>query len=132
MAYLLDTHVLLWSLFEPDKLNKKITSTLLDLNCRIFVSMVSFWEIAIKYSLGKLELTGDVKPDDLLDSCKQSGFDSLNLEPETLLSYYRLPKTEHKDPFDRLLIWQAIKNDIIIISQDKSFQLYCDHGLRIL
>ncbi len=132
MSYLIDTHVLLWSLFEPTKLKKQIKNALLDQNKQILVSKVSFWEISLKFSLGKLELTGNVEPEDLIESCNESGFDILELDPKTVLTYYRLPKTLHKDPFDRLLIWQAIRNDLVIISQDTSFKQYHSHGLRIL
>ena len=130
MAYLIDTHILLWSLFEPDKLKPTTKTTLLDQSKQILVSTVSFWEISLKYSLGKLEFTGDVVPEDLIDSCIKSGYDILELDPRTVLTYYRLPKTDHKDPFDRLLIWQAIQNDHIIVSQDRLFKRYHPHGLR--
>lgn len=132
MCYLIDTHILLWSLFDPDKLKKKTKNALLDQTKQVLVSTISFWEISLKYSLGKLELSGDVKPDDLVESCTESGFDILELDPATMLTYYRLPKTTHKDPFDRLLIWQAIRNDMVFISQDKSFKLYNPHGLRTI
>ena len=131
MSYLLDTHILLWSLFDPYKLKSKTRQVLLDQNEQILVSTVSFWEISLKYSLGKLELTGEVKPEDIVDSCIESGFDILDLDPLSALTYYRLPKTNHKDPFDRLLIWQAIRHNLIVISQDKSFNLYHSHGLRV-
>ncbi|MCP4756402.1 MAG: type II toxin-antitoxin system VapC family toxin, partial [Proteobacteria bacterium] len=104
MNYLIDTHILLWSLFEPGKLRSNTRNALLDQSKQIFVSTISFWEISLKYSLGKLELIGDVKPEDLVESCIESGFDILELDPLAALTYYRLPKTNHKDPFDRLLI----------------------------
>jgi len=132
MRYLIDTHILLWSLFDPAKLKSNIKDTLLDQNKQILVSTVSFWEISLKYALGKLDLTGNVEPEDLVESCIESGFDILELDPISALTYYRLPKTTHKDPFDRMLIWQAIRNDFTIISQDRSFKFYQPHGLRVL
>ena len=95
------------------------------------VSGISLWEISLKYSLGKLELFG-TNPDEIYQKIPESGFDIIPVENDILSSYYKLPKKEdHKDPFDRLLIWQAINNDFILITIDKTIEKYMKDGLKI-
>ena len=66
MNYLLDTHVLLWTLFESRKLSNIVKQIILNPDCNIFVSIFSFWEISLKFGLGKISLN-NIKPDDLPD-----------------------------------------------------------------
>lgn len=131
MKYLLDTHTFLWSLFESSKLSKKVKEVILNEENEIYVSTVTFWEISLKFSIGKLQL-GGVFPDQLPGFCRESGMDILPIDDSLASSFYRMPKVEHFDPFDRLLIWQAIREEIIIISKDKKFIEYVPHGLKCL
>ncbi len=131
MNYLLDTHVLLWSLLVPEKINENIRKIILDTDNDIFVSKISLWEISLKYSLGKLELSG-VIPEELDEKIINSGYKIIEIENQELLSYYKLPKVEHKDPFDRMIIWQCIKNNHILVSRDTKFDLYKTFGLKII
>jgi PIN domain nuclease of toxin-antitoxin system len=129
--YLLDTHTLLWSQILPEKLPSNIKATLENPRHTIKVSAISFWEISIKYSLGKLNLKGG-SPDDLLRSSKKAGFSHINLSIKTTTSYYQLKKNSHKDPFDRLLVWQAINQNYTLISKDQSLGIYKPLGLKLL
>ncbi len=105
---------------------------ILENNDAKFVSSVSLWEISIKYSLGKLEL-GGITPNRLFQAISEAGFELLNISNELLVSYYRLPKkSNHRDPFDRLLIWQAISDDYILLTHDTKFAQYRHDGLKVI
>lgn len=95
------------------------------------VSVITFWEISLKFSLGKIELEG-VLPDKLPAIAKETGFEVLNLTCETATTFYRLPKIGHKDPFDRMLTWLAIAEDFVLLTRDKDLSGYKIHGLKIL
>ena len=124
MSYLLDTHYILWSLFEPDRIGKKVKRILVDEEQTKYVSGISIWEISLKYSIGKLELI-DTNPDEIIEKVKESGFELLNVENLVLASYYQLPKKEHhKDPFDRLLISQSNQNKLTLVTKDKIIPKY--------
>ena len=130
MNYLIDTHILIWSLIEPNKINEKLQNILKDKKNTIFVSKISFWEISLKYSLGKIELTG-IQPEDFEKGTIKLGFEIKDIETNEVLSYYNLPKfKDHKDPFDRMIIWQCIKNKYILISRDSRIENYKNLGLK--
>lgn len=131
MSYLLDTHALLWTLFDPTRLGKKGAECLLNPDVTVSVSVVSFWEISLKYAAGKLELTG-VIPDDFPALVRRSGFDILPIAETDAATFHHLPRMEHKDPFDRLIIWQAISRKLTLISQDRAFGDYRKLGLKVL
>ena len=130
MNYLVDTHILLWSFLETSKLSKTVKSILLDENNEIFYSPISLWEISIKYGLKKLSLNGGT-PDDFFDELNNSYYHCKMIDSMDLITNYKLP-THHKDPFDRFLIWEAIRNDFILISMDKNMELYKKEGLKIV
>lgn len=131
MSYLVDTHILLWSLFSPDRVSKKVKSILSESETTKFASVVSIWEIALKFSLGKLDLKG-LLPDQLPTIIKKSRFEILDLNTETAATFYKLPKVGNKDPFDRMLAWQAISKDFYLLTKDQGFAGYKDHGLKIV
>lgn len=95
----------------------------------IYVSAVSLWEISLKYALGKLELT-NILPDNLPDAAQQMGLDVLSLEAREAATFYRLSHFGHKDPFDRLIIWQALQHKMKLISKDAKFGDYKKIGLK--
>ncbi len=132
MIYLLDTHYVLWSLFEPDKIAKPVRQILEnDMDSKL-ISGVNLWEISLKFSLGKLEL-GGTNPGDILDSLLNAGFEVAELESRLLATYYQLPhRDDHRDPFDRLLIWQAISSNYTLITHDRKIEQYRTDGLRLL
>lgn len=132
MKYLLDTHTLIWVLFEPKKLSKQVRTILEDRNNIISISSISFWETSLKFGLGKLVLPKTL-PDELPEAVKKMGFSIADLTPDLLASYHRLkPDSNHKDPFDRLLVWQAIREGCCLISKDKKLPGYENQGLQTL
>ena len=131
MNCLLDTHTLLWSLFEPNRLGKTALELLQDPKNTVYVSVISVWEISLKYSIGKLDLQG-VTPDAFPDLIRQTGFELLPLAAQDAATFHNLARLEHKDPFDRLLIWQAISHKLVFVSQDKACAAYRKQGLKVV
>lgn len=131
MSFLLDTHTFLWAITDKHKLSKRVMSTLEDPRNDILVSAISFWEISLKFSLGKL-LLEKVVPDDFPLLATQTGFKLLPIISEVAASYHQLNGKWHRDPFDRMLIWQAIQKDLIFITKDKNIANYKNEGLRTL
>ncbi len=123
MNYLVDTHIFLWILFSPHQISHKVQTLLFESEVNKFVSVITFWEISIKFSLKKLDLN-NVLPDSLPAIAKNTGFEHLNLDPKTAATFYELPKGANKDPFDRMLAWQAIAENCILITKDKGFAEY--------
>jgi PIN domain nuclease of toxin-antitoxin system len=130
MNYLLDTHTFLWAIFDTQKLSKEAKKVILNPQNSIYVSLITFWEISLKYSLGKLELK-NISPGELPVVYREAGFETLPLSVEEVSSFHNLTRSSHKDPFDRLIIWQAIHNDLILISKDRRLSAYQESGLRI-
>lgn len=131
MKYLLDTHALLWVLFEDERLSWKASAAIKSLENEVYVSVVSYWEISLKYALGKLELKG-ITPEELPEKVKEVGIELLGISEREASTFYKLPRRKHKDPFDRLIIWQAINRDITLISKDTALKEYQEFGLEIL
>lgn len=131
MNYLLDTHIFLWTLFSPGKISKSIKGILADSETVKYVSVITFWEISLKFSIGKLDVKGFL-PDNLPDIAAEANFKVLNLESDITSSFYKLPVIKNKDPFDRMLAWQAIGKDLLLLTKDRDFSGYKDHGLRIV
>lgn len=130
MSFLLDSHTLLWAILDHKKLSPKVISILEDTNNEVFVSAVTFWEISLKYSLGKLDLSG-VSPEQLPTLSKEAGFEFLPLLPTESSGYHQLNAHWHRDPFDRMLIWQAITNNLTLLSKDKNVSQYKSVGLKV-
>lgn len=131
MNYLLDTHAFLWAIFESGRLSNNAKEVLLNPENSIYVSLITFWEISLKYSLGKLELE-NITPAELPTVSREAGFETLPLSEKEVSSFHNLPRSSHKDPFDRLIIWQTINNDFILISKDRRLSEYQESGLRII
>ena len=129
MRLLLDTHTFLWSLSAPKRLPQNARTAIEDRQNQVFVSAVTFWEIAIKLRLGKLDLGSS---DDIVDAAVTAGFTPIPLTPDEAASSSDLAEATHNDPFDRLLIWQAITRDLTIVSGDAEFELFRQEGLKLL
>ena len=129
MNYLVDTHILLWSFLETKKLSRNIKKILLDETNIIYYSPISLWEISIKFALKKLFLKGGT-PDDFFAEVQKSYYQCKEINAANLVSYYKLP-IYHKDPFDRLLIWNAIKSDFTLLSVDENMKMYEKEGLKV-
>ena len=131
MKYLVDTHLFLWIVLSPKKISQKVRTILLDPEWTKYVSIITFWEISLKFSLGKIYLRG-ILPDKLPSIARNTGFEILNLDLNTVSTFHKLPRIDHRDPFDRMLAWQAIKEDCVLITRDKNFSGYKNEGLRIV
>lgn len=118
MPLLLDTHTLLWCLMAPQRLTHSTLTELKNRNNQVLVSSAVIWEIAIKRAMGKLQA-----PSDLLDVVQKSGFSFLPILENHALATERLPMI-HKDPFDRMLIAQAIVENATIVTRDANIPLY--------
>lgn len=117
---LADSHTLLWFLAGDSALSGRARDTIEDPVNVVLVSAASIWEMAIKSSLGKLEL-----PEDLLDEIETQGFSTLPVEPEHAWAVAHLPLVpDHKDPFDRQLVAQALVEDLAVISCDDRLDQY--------
>lgn len=130
MKYLLDTH--LWTLFDDTRLSTAAKAILLDGSLDIYASVTNYWEISLKYGIGKLDLQG-VAPEDLPSIAESKcGIETLPISVGLVSTFHQLPRTEHKDPFDRLVIWQAIREDLVLITHDGQMSFYVQHcGLNI-
>ncbi len=125
--YLIDTHVLLWLCADTSKLSQRVNILLKNSDNSIAVSLMSFWEIAIKASIGKLdfkisiaELQNEINKKDIELILPDLG----TIELINKMPFYKFNGIEHRDPFDRMLIAQAITENIPIISADTKFDLY--------
>lgn len=122
MKLLLDTHVLLWSATSPDRLSPEVRATIEAGTTEVLVSIVTAWEIAIKQSLGKLDLARPAEqwvPEVL----QRSGFEVAELGLAAALRVRALA-WHHRDPFDRLLVAQALEEGLTIVTHDDAFAPY--------
>ncbi|MFN0083689.1 MAG: type II toxin-antitoxin system VapC family toxin [Ferruginibacter sp.] len=129
--YLLDTHIFLWFFFDSQKLPKNISKVLINPENELYISAVSFWEISIKFESGKLNL-GNFSPSDLKNLALQNKIIPTNLSSDTSSTFHNLKTSYHKDPFDRILIWQCITDDYIFLTEDDNIKLYRSEGLKII
>lgn len=120
MSYLIDTHILLWWLFDDPKLNLECRGIIRNPDSRIFVSTVSAWEIATKYRIGKLpEAKQLVEEYSLI--LAQAKFIELAVTSAHALRAGTLP-IAHRDPFDRMIMAQAELENMPVITYDEAFQ----------
>ena len=132
MNYILDTHSFIWSVLSLNMLSKEAMQMIRDSNNSIHISVVTFWEISLKYSIGKLKTEG-VNPEDFPGLAERSSYSILPISFREASTIHRLEwRKNHKDPFDRMLIWQAIQNEFTLISKDSDFGLYEQVGLKLL
>ena len=121
MNLLLDTHALLWFVAGDGRLSRRARQAIEAKDTANFVSMASWWEVAIKCSLGKLSL--DDSLDDFMKQRTSEGFRLLALDPQHLCPLVELP-FHHRDPFDRLIICQAMIEKMPICTADENFKRY--------
>ena len=118
---LLDTHTFLWFIDGNENLSPKALEHIENENAQNFISIVSLWEIAIKLSLGKLEVNIPFKQ--IEDVVFKNNFQILPISFTDLLKLSELPY-HHRDPFDRLLIAQCINNEMMFLSKDENVSKY--------
>jgi len=119
---LLDTHTLLWFLWDDSKLSASATSLIEDPGNRKLVSIASCWEIAIKAGLGKLDL-GEPSRSFLPREIARNKFEMLAITLPQVAMVEQLPHY-HRDPFDRLLVAQTIVEGVSLVSTDTVFDQY--------
>lgn len=131
MKLLLDTCSFLWALHEPRRLSAAAREALQVRANTVHVSVITFWEISLKAGLGRLSLEG-VTPEDYPGLAHKSGWIAVPLTAKTASSAGRLKRdSEHRDPFDRLLIWTAINENFAFVSGDDAIRGYVPHGLKV-
>ena len=127
MKVLLDTHTFLWFIEDDARLGKNASEAILELDNRRFLSVASLWEIAIKVSIGKMNSHG---PLETLVQTQITGNDMqlLPIAAKHLDTVQNLPY-HHRDPFDRLIVAQALAEDLTLLSRDGNL---ADYGVKLL
>lgn len=121
MTYLLDTHTFLWFSSGSSELTPETRLTIADKENRILLSIASLWEISIKTALGKLEIVGDYES--VIDDVTSNKIEILPVTFAHTVRQNRLP-FYHRDPFDRMIISQAMVEGVDIISKDETLDIY--------
>lgn len=124
MNYLLDTNVLIFlGCGYEEKISKKALEIYSSPESNIFISQISFWEMAIKINIGKLTIPIGLK--NVINNTRQAGIDTIPVKNSHILYYQTLEIHEkHKDPFDRFIIATALCENMKIISSDAKFDYY--------
>jgi PIN domain nuclease of toxin-antitoxin system len=120
-SYLLDTHILLYAMYEPERLSAETAAFLKDPTQDVWFSAASIWEVAIKSSLGRPDFTAN--PFAVRDEALALGFHELPVEAIHAAQVTALPAL-HRDPFDRLLVAQATATGHILVTADRQVQQY--------
>jgi len=118
MNIIIDTHIFLWALADPQKISETKRRELETATNTIYVSAISVAEMMLKASIGKLDINFDV-----VDMVKQSGFELLDFSAEDAVGLKNLP-FHHKDPFDRMLVAQSSSRGFALMSEDSKLSLY--------
>ncbi len=123
MRILIDTHILLWALLQPERLPRGAASALGDPGNAILFSAASIWEIAIKAQLKRTAFS--VSPAEIAHSAREAGFAELVVESDTAARVAALP-LHHADPFDRLLVAQALAYPARFLTADRALAPYSE------
>lgn len=121
MRLLLDTHILLWAAFQPDRLSQVARSLLDNMDDVLLFSAASLWEVAIKRGLGRPDFTVD--PRLLRRGLLDNGYEELAISSHHAVAVDGLPPL-HKDPFDRLLIAQSMTEGALLLTVDATLTRY--------
>lgn len=122
MNVLLDTHIFLWYITKDKRLSPGILDTIRRVDNRVYLSVVSLWEITVKYQLGRLPLPQS--PDIFIpEQRSRHHISNLDLDETSVGQLVNLPEI-HRDPFDRMLICQAIQHNLTLVTVDKDVQKY--------
>lgn len=126
MKYLLDTHIVLWALADVKRLNDEIRALIEDTNNIVFYSVVSVWEVAIKHAIHPDQMP--LSEEEFVSLCERTGFTELAMKNEHIYTVKTLKYAEkaprHNDPFDRMLIAQAKKENLSFITHDALLEGY--------
>jgi PIN domain nuclease of toxin-antitoxin system len=118
---LIDTQLFIWFVENDPKLPLSIRDVMEDEQYNLFISIASLWEIVIKSSLGKLNLKWAIP--EIINGVTKSGLSILQIKPQHLITLHLLEYI-HKDPFDRIIISQAITENMYVVSSDEIFNKY--------
>jgi PIN domain nuclease of toxin-antitoxin system len=118
---LLDTHIILWAVTDSPKLPESARKMILDERNRIYFSSASIWEVAIKHAMAPEQMP--VSSQDLLQYAGQSGYEELPVSAEHAVTVETLPPV-HKDPFDRILVAQAVAEPMRLLTHDRLLSKY--------
>jgi PIN domain nuclease of toxin-antitoxin system len=121
MAFLLDTHAFLWFVAGDKQLPESIKSKILNINESCYLSVASLWEITIKTQIGKLKL--EISLQELFDYIDRNQIEIIQITYDHLLTLSELP-AHHSDPFDRIIVSQAVTENLTLISKDKGLKKY--------
>ena len=121
MRLLLDTHLLLWAAGAPDRLSEKAIGLLTEASNELLFSAASIWEIVIKSGLGRDDFHVDARQ--LRTALLVNGYQELPVSSLHALTLADLP-TLHKDPFDRMLLAQAIRDELTLVTADSALAVY--------
>ena len=122
MRILIDTHILLWLIEDNRRLSNKYRQIIHNLDNEIFLSVVSIWECVIKYQTGKLNFPSS--PETYLPMQRREHLiKTLNVDENSIVQLINLPLL-HKDPFDRLIISQALQHDLLLMTEDRAVLAY--------
>ncbi len=122
VSLLLDSHALLWHLLDDDALPQRVKDRLEDPAERVAVSVATQWELMLKAGSGKLRLP-DAPERFLFDVVEEAGFRVLHIQPRHAQALAELPQI-HDDPFDRMLVAQALVEDMTLVSGDEVMRRY--------
>jgi PIN domain nuclease of toxin-antitoxin system len=121
MRLLLDTHLLLWSAVEPERLSREALTLIDDVDNQLLFSAASLWELAIKQGLGRADFQVDVKL--LRRNLLRNGYAELSVIGEHAIAVADLPPI-HRDPFDRLLVAQSTVEGLTLLTADRTVARY--------
>ena len=122
MRLLLDTHALLWALLQPSELSDLVRKLVRSRANDVFLSSATAWEIATKYRLGKLPEAGDVA-NNYLEVTRKFGVQHLAIDPAHSLTAGGF-RSEHRDPFDRMIAAQALHENLVVVSKDSAMRTF--------
>ena len=119
--FLLDTHTAIWFFTGDNAISETAKKAILDISNIKYLSVASAWEVAIKLSIGKLDIEGNTA--DFIQDAENNGFTILPIKTAHLTALENLPMI-HRDPFDRLIIATAIAEEMTLITADENIARY--------
>ena len=132
MKYLLDTHIILWALINDSRIDKKTHDILINPKNEILYSSISSWEIALKH---RKKENFRLSEDQFVFLCDQNGLNSLSVSNKHICELKNIVKTKdikHNDPFDLMLLAQAISENAMFITHDNKFKAYDNKNIIII
>lgn len=128
MKYLLDTHTLLWCMVEDERVPKEIYDIVNNRNNQIFYSTASVWEIELKHlKYDNFKISGE----QFAFLCDQNYLMNLTIQNKHISLLKEFVNKEHKDPFDKILLSQALSENMIFITHDRKFSIYNNKNILL-